>query len=112
MEFHCKLTLKLPEEAIRLFGINEDTVFETYFEDGDLVIRPISEDELSVEVKKVTSSCDGDCETCIFEECCPYDDSIVRQMIECIKVYPNGKLEIIFGGGVLIDEKITAEENE
>ncbi len=74
MEFHCKLTLKLPEEAISLFGINEDTVFETYFEDGNLVIRPISEDDLSVEVKKVKSSCDGDCETCIFEECCPYED--------------------------------------
>ncbi len=74
MEFHCKLIYKLPEEAIRLLGINEDTVFETYFEDGSLVIRPISEDDLSVEAKKVTSSCDGDCETCIFEECCPYEE--------------------------------------
>ena len=35
-----------------------------------------------------------------------YDDSIVRQMIECIKVYPDGKLEIIFGGGYIIEEKL------
>jgi len=35
-----------------------------------------------------------------------YDDSIVRQMIECIKVYKDGKLEIIFGGGYEIEEHL------
>ena len=35
-----------------------------------------------------------------------YDDSIVRQMIECIKVYPGGRLEIIFGGGYLVEETV------
>jgi uncharacterized protein YlzI (FlbEa/FlbD family) len=30
-------------------------------------------------------------------------------MIECIKVYPDGKLEIIFGGGYIVEESITAE---
>ena len=35
-----------------------------------------------------------------------YDDSIVRQMIECIKVYPDGKLEVIFGGGYLVEETL------
>lgn len=38
-----------------------------------------------------------------------YDDSIVRQMIECIKVYPSGKLDIIFGGGYIVEENITVE---
>lgn len=33
-----------------------------------------------------------------------YDDSIVRQMIECIKTFPDGKLKIIFGGGYEISE--------
>ena len=33
-----------------------------------------------------------------------YDDSIVRQMIECIKVHHDGKLEIIFGGGYTMEE--------
>lgn len=35
-----------------------------------------------------------------------YDDSIVRQMIECIKVYHDGRLQIIFGGGYEIEEHL------
>ena len=35
-----------------------------------------------------------------------YDDSIVRQMIECIKVYEGGSLKIIFGGGYEVEEQI------
>lgn len=35
-----------------------------------------------------------------------YDDTIVRQMIECVKVCAEGKLEIIFGGGTVIEEHI------
>ena len=35
-----------------------------------------------------------------------YDDSIVRQMIECIKVHSDGKLTIIFGGGYEIEESL------
>ena len=35
-------------------------------------------------------------------KCMEYNDSIVRQMAECIKVYPGDKLEIIFGGGYLV----------
>jgi predicted nuclease with TOPRIM domain len=35
-----------------------------------------------------------------------YDDSIVRQMIECIKVFPEGRLQVFFGGGIMIEEKL------
>ena len=35
-----------------------------------------------------------------------YDDRIVRQMVECIRVYHDGKLEIVFGGGAEIIEYI------
>lgn len=35
-----------------------------------------------------------------------YDDSIVRQMIECIKVYPDRKLEVCFGGGYRMEEYV------
>ena len=35
-----------------------------------------------------------------------YDDTIVRQMIECIRIHPNGKAEIIFGGGETIEEQL------
>ena len=39
-------------------------------------------------------------------KCMEYDDAIVRQMVECIKVYPGGKLGIIFGGGYLVEESV------
>lgn len=35
-----------------------------------------------------------------------FDDSIVRQMIECIKVYEDGQIKVIFGGGHEIEESI------
>ena len=35
-----------------------------------------------------------------------YDDSIVRQMIECIKVHSDGRLTTIFGGGYEIEETL------
>ena len=35
-----------------------------------------------------------------------YDDSIVRQMIECIRVFKDGRLKIIFGTGYEVDEQI------
>ena len=35
-----------------------------------------------------------------------YDDSIVRQMVECIKVFPDGRLEVYFGGGYCVEERI------
>lgn len=37
-----------------------------------------------------------------------YDDSIVRQMIECIKVFKDGRLLVIFGGGYEIEVEIEA----
>ena len=35
-----------------------------------------------------------------------YDDSVVRQMIECIKVHSDKKLEVYFGGGYMMEEYI------
>ena len=35
-----------------------------------------------------------------------YDDSIVSQMVECIKVFRDGKIIIIFGGGYEIEEQL------
>ena len=40
-----------------------------------------------------------------------YDDSIVRQMIECIKVHSDGRLTIIFGGGYEIKEVLRLSIN-
>lgn len=41
-----------------------------------------------------------------------YDDSIVRQMIECIKVFKDGRLLIIFGGGYEVEVNLNLEETE
>lgn len=35
-----------------------------------------------------------------------YDDSIVRQMIECIRVHEDGKITVIFGGGYEVEEQV------
>ena len=35
-----------------------------------------------------------------------YDDSVVRQMVECIKVHHDRKLTVIFGGGYEIEEAL------
>lgn len=35
-----------------------------------------------------------------------YNETIVRQMIECIKVYPDKHIEIFFGGGYVIEENV------
>ena len=41
-----------------------------------------------------------------------YDDSIVRQMVECIKVYKDGRIQIILGGGYEIEEYLTKDGGE
>ena len=33
-----------------------------------------------------------------------YDDTIVKQMVDCIRVYKDKRLEIVFGGGITIEE--------
>lgn len=104
MEVNCTIRISIAEELIRVLGITEDTLFETYFEDGTLYIRPLSEDEiaelesdedienddvdgLSLEVND-NWECDGDCEECIFEECCPYDDvDCDPEGCECCEYY-------------------------
>ena len=35
-----------------------------------------------------------------------YNDSAVRQMIECINVHANGRLDIIFAGGLRLEERV------
>ena len=35
-----------------------------------------------------------------------YNDTVVRQMVECIKVFSGGRIEVYFGGGYMIEEQI------
>ncbi len=41
-----------------------------------------------------------------------YDESVVRQMIECIKIYKDGRLLVIFGGGYEIEVHLDENEKE
>ena len=42
-----------------------------------------------------------------FKDCTTvYNDTAVRKMIECIRVYSDGALEVIFGGGYTIHERV------
>ena len=45
MERNFDLKIGISNEAAKSLGINEDTVFETYFEDGYLLIKAYSEEE-------------------------------------------------------------------
>ena len=38
-----------------------------------------------------------------------YDDfaeTVVRQMVECVKVFEGGKVEVVFGGGYMVEEQV------
>lgn len=35
-----------------------------------------------------------------------YDDAVVRQMVECIKVFEDRRIQVIFGGGYMIEEQV------
>lgn len=61
---------------------------ESQREDGDLQTR-LKEIQDTINEREATKDV--------------YDDSIVRQMIECIKVFKDGRLLIIFGGGYEVE---------
>ena len=35
-----------------------------------------------------------------------FADTVVRQMVECVKVFNGGKVEVVFGGGYAVEERI------
>lgn len=44
-----------------------------------------------------------------------YDDfaeTVVRQMVECVKVFDGGKVEVVFGGGYAVEEWIIRQPSE
>lgn len=42
-----EILLVLPEETLMALGIDEDTAFETFFEDGAIKIRILDEEDLN-----------------------------------------------------------------
>lgn len=54
MEYKTEFTILLPEKLTSALDINEDTLFETYFDDGKIKVRVIDESEFENEL----SNCD------------------------------------------------------
>ena len=55
--------------------------------------------------------CDADCTFMFSRNLCnnllhKFYDSIVRQMVDCIKVYADKHIEVIFGGGYAVEETV------
>ena len=54
MEYKTEFTILLPEKLTAALDIDEDTLFETYFDDGQIKVRVIDESEFEDEL----SNCD------------------------------------------------------
>lgn len=52
MELHVAMVFELPDELIKRLNINEDTVFEAYFDNGSLYVRPVSDEEIAEIIAK------------------------------------------------------------
>ena len=54
MEYKTEFTILLPEKLTAALDIDEDTLFETYFDDGKIKVRVIEESDFEDEL----SNCD------------------------------------------------------
>ena len=73
MDYNVEFKITLPEELLETFGIDEDTPFEAYFEDGAIKVKILNEDELEMYGYEVDED-ELDDEDCDIDEClgCPY----------------------------------------
>ena len=78
MDYNVEFKITLPEELLETFGIDEDTPFETYFEDGCIKVRILDEDDLDIFDDEDEDDEFEDCIGCPYfcEECgtCTYDE--------------------------------------
>lgn len=49
MEYKTEFRITLPEELLNTLGIDEDTLFEAYFDAGSIKVRILDEDDLEDE---------------------------------------------------------------
>lgn len=67
MEFDVRIKIDLPDEVADTLGIDEDSVLESYYENGYIYIRKVDDDEID----ELTH--EDDCDEC--EDCamlCPH----------------------------------------
>lgn len=63
MEYKTEFRITLPEELLNALGIDEDTLFETYFDTGSIKVRVLDEDDFENEFEdedddEVPEECD------------------------------------------------------
>ena len=68
MDYNVEFKIMLPDELLKTFGIDRDTAFEAYFEDGAIKVRILDEDE---DIYGIDDFNEDDCD---LEDCtgCPY----------------------------------------
>lgn len=72
MEYKTEFTILLPEKLTAALDINEDTLFETYFDDGKIKVRVIDESDFEDELGncdltdngKECAECPNYCRSC------------------------------------------------
>lgn len=95
-------------------SIKEDNDAENYEDEFKSISQQIEQLNRRIEAIRESQSGDGQLQARLKEiqdtiekrkkNSNVYDDSIVRQMVECIKVYHDGRLQIILGGGYELEE--------
>lgn len=65
MEYKTEFTILLPEKLTAALDIDEDTLFETYFDDGKIKVRVIDESEFEDEISNCNLTDNGkECAEC------------------------------------------------
>lgn len=100
-------------------SIQEDDDAESYEDEFKSISQQIEQLNKRIEAIRESESEDGELQARLAEiqktidkrkeNKDVYDDSIVRQMVECIKVYHDGRLQIILGGGYELEEHLRNE---
>lgn len=68
MEYRAEFAITLPEDLLNALGIDEDTLFEAYYDDGKIKVRILDEEALEDDDEDFDDNID------VPEECaeCPH----------------------------------------
>ena len=62
MEYRAEFAITLPEDLLDALGIDEDTLFEAYYDDGKIKVRILDEEALEDEFEDDDEDFDDLCE--------------------------------------------------
>lgn len=68
MDVEIKLRVDMPKEVAEAFGINEDTVFDSYYENGQIHICVVPPEELADTDDEYCEFICPHCKKCLFDE--------------------------------------------